>query len=442
MKNKSVVGAVVVSFFLALLPTSVSGAEIPGFNEPVKIEGPKKPGVGIVGSELPGLIEPVKIEGPLKLFEPCEPGQLYSCIEYVGIINDAGKATEIFTAGEPQLVSFTYGYKYSYTGRLYNWKTPNIIHENGSEVVKFYAFHWPWGLLQYCVINYLFPDRQICPFGSDELIIEFEGAPNNSVKYVVRVRTPKDWSPRWSVGDGKNGSTEFIKKSDGAGTLEIRATPALKSYYPTGTNYYPILTRDTFGVPTGTYTDPEVPLKAAYTGTELRSVTFSSRNGANTWMQKCFTDAPMSMWSNGLIDGVPQWVLEEQTLSVTVPAPHLKVDGSQNVGNLNFEIPVAVANCMWGIDLRGATQTTVSVFYPELGTTEVMTADAKVLDGIYYLSLSNFHYSTPTFKVKIVQTTSTTKVFATKKTITCIKGKTSKKISGLTPKCPAGYKKK
>ena len=97
---------------------------------------------------------------------------------------------------------------------------------------------------------------------------------------------------------------------------------------------------------------------------------------------------------------------------------------------------------MWGVDLRGATQTTVSVFYPELGTTEVMTADAKVLGDIYYLSLSNFHYSSPTFKVKIVQTTATTKVATTKKTITCIKGKTSKKISGLTPKCPAGYKKK
>ena len=29
-----------------------------------------------------------------------------------------------------------------------------------------------------------------------------------------------------------------------------------------------------------------------------------------------------------------------------------------------------------------------------------------------------------------------------KKTITCIKGKTTKKVTGLTPKCPSGYKKK
>jgi hypothetical protein len=29
-----------------------------------------------------------------------------------------------------------------------------------------------------------------------------------------------------------------------------------------------------------------------------------------------------------------------------------------------------------------------------------------------------------------------------KTTITCSKGKTSKKVTGVKPKCPAGYKKK
>ncbi len=418
MRINSVVTTVLFSFVLALLPTSVSGAEYPGVDEPLKITG------------------------PLKLFEPCEPGQLYSCIEYVGIINDEGKATEIFTAGEPEIVSFPFGYQHSYTGRVYDWKTSNIIHGNGSEVVKIKAFYWPWGLAISCYPYFSTPERLSCSYYVDQIQIDFEGAPNNSVKYVVRVRVPKDWSPRWSVGAGENGSTEFIKKSDGAGTLEIRAKPALKSYYPPGTNYYPILTRDTFGVPTGTYTDPVVPLKAGYTVTELKSVTLSSRHVQITLKQKCYTDSPMSIWSNGLIEWYSELNVEDQTLSVTIPAPHLKEDGSQNVGNLNFEIPVAVANCMWGIDLRGATQTRVSVFYPELGTTEVMTTSAKVIDDMYYLSLSNFHYSTPTFKVKIVQTTATTKAVVTKKTITCIKGKTTKKISGLSPKCPSGYKKK
>jgi hypothetical protein len=29
-----------------------------------------------------------------------------------------------------------------------------------------------------------------------------------------------------------------------------------------------------------------------------------------------------------------------------------------------------------------------------------------------------------------------------KKTITCVKGKTLKKVTGANPKCPSGYKKK
>ena len=71
------------------------------------------------------------------------------------------------------------------------------------------------------------------------------------------------------------------------------------------------------------------------------------------------------------------------------------------------------------------------------------------------------HYSAPTLKVKLTQEvkkveatptpspSATTqaiveakKTIAVKKAITCTKGKATKKITGLTPKCPTGYKKK
>jgi hypothetical protein len=35
-----------------------------------------------------------------------------------------------------------------------------------------------------------------------------------------------------------------------------------------------------------------------------------------------------------------------------------------------------------------------------------------------------------------------TKSVAKKITLTCVKGKLSKKVTGVAPKCPAGYKKK
>ena len=44
--------------------------------------------------------------------------------------------------------------------------------------------------------------------------------------------------------------------------------------------------------------------------------------------------------------------------------------------------------------------------------------------------------STP---VPVVATPTTT---AKKTTVTCVKGKTTKKVTGVNPKCPAGYKKK
>jgi hypothetical protein len=46
---------------------------------------------------------------------------------------------------------------------------------------------------------------------------------------------------------------------------------------------------------------------------------------------------------------------------------------------------------------------------------------------------------TPTPSATVV---ATVKPVAKKTTITCVKGKTTKKVTAVNPKCPAGYKKK
>jgi hypothetical protein len=104
----------------------------------------------------------------------------------------------------------------------------------------------------------------------------------------------------------------------------------------------------------------------------------------------------------------------------------------------------------------------ISATYSELGKTEIIATSSRIENGTYFLSANGFHYSTPTLKVKLTQepgkdldkvisepnqppqvsTAAKVKVIATKKTITCIKGKTTKKVTGLTPKCPTGYKRK
>jgi hypothetical protein len=71
------------------------------------------------------------------------------------------------------------------------------------------------------------------------------------------------------------------------------------------------------------------------------------------------------------------------------------------------------------------------------------------------MTASGFTFSTPSIKVRFSQVvdpvvtpaptpspTATTKPAAKKITITCVKGKSSKKVTAIKPTCPTGYKKK
>jgi hypothetical protein len=72
-----------------------------------------------------------------------------------------------------------------------------------------------------------------------------------------------------------------------------------------------------------------------------------------------------------------------------------------------------------------------------------------------YLKANNFTFSAPTLKVKLTQeaekpvavatptpTPAAKPAVAKKTTITCVKGKTTKKVSAVKPVCPTGFKKK
>jgi hypothetical protein len=78
----------------------------------------------------------------------------------------------------------------------------------------------------------------------------------------------------------------------------------------------------------------------------------------------------------------------------------------------------------------------------------VATVLVSERDGFIKLQADNFTFSSPTIKVKFSQESVAPAAIPAKvepkksSSITCIKGKTSKKITGLNPKCPAGYKKR
>ena len=120
-------------------------------------------------------------------------------------------------------------------------------------------------------------------------------------------------------------------------------------------------------------------------------------------------------------------------------------------------MPIDLAKCLWGVDLSRAATASISASYPESGISEIVTTSAKVVGKTYEVSASGFHFSAPVIKMKVTQDASTPSPAASpvssapakeqaaagkKSTITCTKGKVSKKFTATKPKCPTGYKKK
>ena len=67
------------------------------------------------------------------------------------------------------------------------------------------------------------------------------------------------------------------------------------------------------------------------------------------------------------------------------------------------------------------------------GVEQVATTSLAEKDGWLRLSARGFHFSQPTITVKLTSQ-------ASEKTILCKKGKKTKTVTGLKPKCPKGWR--
>ena len=153
--------------------------------------------------------------------------------------------------------------------------------------------------------------------------------------------------------------------------------------------------------------------------------------------------------SNATIAGQP-FMDSPESLNFAISSPHLKPDGSLNQGYFTAQIHKTWIDCKWpGNTLTQNTGFSIQVVYPD-GVRQVATTSASLKDGIFYLQAAGFHYSSP----RIVLTGSKVatpkpsaspipaSASAKKKTITCVKGKVTKKVTEIKPKCPTGFKKK
>ena len=150
------------------------------------------------------------------------------------------------------------------------------------------------------------------------------------------------------------------------------------------------------------------------------------------------------------IDGPPTFDKSEGVLDYKVAAPHLTSTGDIFKGTYDLVMSSAVARCLYGFSQApvGATISIVS----ETGEPNIATTLVREKDGFLNLAAYNFTFSSPTVRVKLTQEAARTPspsasataapVAAKKTSITCVKGKTAKKVTAVNPKCPIGYKKK
>ena len=156
--------------------------------------------------------------------------------------------------------------------------------------------------------------------------------------------------------------------------------------------------------------------------------------------------------------GPPSFNTELKSLDYKVMAPHYTAKGEVFIGSYDLKIRGSIARCIYGFN-ESPIQASISIL-AEDGSMQVATQTVSEKDGWLSLSANGFTYSSPTISAKLTQKdpepvvvapsatptptpspVATVKPVVKKMTITCKKGKTTKKVTALKPVCPMGFKK-
>lgn len=153
--------------------------------------------------------------------------------------------------------------------------------------------------------------------------------------------------------------------------------------------------------------------------------------------------------------GPPIFNQESQSLDYKVASAHYLKDGSVFAGEYNLYIDSKVARCIYQFS-SAPISARISIVN-ETGEAKVATTTVRESGGWIHLSAAGFTFSNPTLKVRLTQESASAapaaapsaapgvqaeKSVSKISSITCVKGKISKKVTGSNPACPAGFKKK
>ena len=143
----------------------------------------------------------------------------------------------------------------------------------------------------------------------------------------------------------------------------------------------------------------------------------------------------------------PTWDAANATLSYQVASPHLDENGVENKGTYTLAISMDTIKCLYGQNGLPPSAT-ISIGYGSDVAT-VATVTLKSDSDWVYFSANGFHYSTPTIQVKFAKAPPASGAPVAGSTLLpggqsvqwCAKGYAKKKVTGINPVCPKGYKK-
>jgi hypothetical protein len=182
------------------------------------------------------------------------------------------------------------------------------------------------------------------------------------------------------------------------------------------------------------YFRPKVGDKAIGSNTywTIQSVTMGNDN--NCLNDKSKVIGIVTTNSMGYEGGSPSF--SDGTLSYKVAGMHFLPDGSTlATGTYDLVMRSEVARCLYGFS---SAPVSASVSITGSDQTSIATTLVNEKDGWLKLAAYGFNFSNPVIKVRIAQQSQG----MNKKSITCVKGKMTKKVTAVNLKCPAGYKKK
>jgi len=192
---------------------------------------------------------------------------------------------------------------------------------------------------------------------------------------------------------------------------------------------------------------------------------FGQKNGFSDNLGPCSKSGGVILTSNAPNTTDPTWDPANESINVQISAPHLTSAGDPNIGYLEIRIPRVMAKCLWNTDLAEAVSAKINISYDDGGAPSVVAVAGKLDGQDYVVVTSGFHYSSPKLSIKLSSVPGhpatpepvvtpapapTTAPVTPKapakpaalKTITCVKGSLSKKVTAAKPLCPAGYKQK